>query len=278
MRMALLAGGEGWHVRDLQRAATLRQHQTELFDFRRLTSQERFSDHDVIVVRTMPPGSLEQVVFRMDSLLTLEASGFPIFNPPRSLELCIDKYLSTARLSAADLPVPETIVCQDSESALEAFDSLGGDVVVKPLFGSEGRGLIRVTDFEMAWRAFRALERVQSVIYLQRFVPHHGYDLRLFVLGDRVLTAMRRCSEDWRTNVAQGAIGEWIDPTIEERNLALKAAQTLNVPIAGVDLLPGLDGVTYVLEANAVPGWRKLTKVTGVDVAVEIVRFIEERA
>src|SRR5436309_3127071 len=132
-----------------------------------------------------------------------------MLNPPRALEVFVDKYLATARLEAAGLPVPPTSVCQDAESALEAFAQLGGDVVVKPLFGSEGRGMVRVSDPEMAWRTFRTLERTASVLYLQQFVHHPGWDLRVFVLGGRVLTAMRRRARgDWRPNVAEGGIGE----------------------------------------------------------------------
>src|SRR5262249_52632973 len=153
--------------------------------------------------------SLEQVVFRMDLLHQLQARGVPVVNPAAAIEACVDKYLATARLDAAGLQVPPTIVCQNADAALEAFTSLGGDVVVKPLVGSEGRGMVRVADLELAWRTFRTLERVQSVLYLQKFIAHPGWDLRAFVLGGRVLTAMRRRSAGgWRTNVAQGGKAE----------------------------------------------------------------------
>src|SRR5207302_2794075 len=166
-------------------------------DFRRVHAHvtgppDPLSTFDAVVVRTMPPGSLEQVVFRMDVLHRLEARGVPVLNPPRALEVCVDKYLATARLASAGLPVPPTAVCQDADDALEAFAALGGDVVVKPLFGSEGRGLVRVSDPDLAWRTFHTLERLQSVLYVQRYIPHPGWDLRIFVLGGRVLYAMRR--------------------------------------------------------------------------------------
>lgn len=278
-RIALIAGGEGWHVQDLQRAALELRHETQLLDFRHVSDQVATQDHtlediDAILVRTMPPGSLEQVVFRMDVLHRLQTRGIPVLNPPRALELCIDKYLTTVRLHDANFPVPETIVCQESETALEAFEKLGRDVIVKPLFGSEGRGMMRITDYDLAWRTFRALERTECVLYLQRFVPHHGHDLRAFVMGDRILTAMKRTSDTWRANVAQGAEASPIQLTPEQEELALSAARSLNVPIAGVDLLPALEGTTYVLELNAVPGWRKLCKVTGVDVAREMIQFL----
>ncbi len=280
MRIALLAGGDGWHVRDLVRAAAALGHRAEAVDFRRARAfvacpGDPFAGFDAVFVRTMPPGSLEQVVFRMDVLHRLEARGLPVLNPPRALEVCVDKYLATARLDAAGLPVPSTAACQDADGALEAFAALGGDVVVKPLFGSEGRGMVRVSDPELAWRTFRTLERTQSVLYLQQFVAHPGWDLRVFVLGGRVLTAMRRYANGgWRTNIAQGGKGEVVRPGPEEERLALRSAAAVGAPVAGVDLLPRPGGGWYVLEVNAVPGWRALAPVTGVDVAAEMVRFL----
>jgi ribosomal protein S6--L-glutamate ligase len=280
VRIALLSAGTGWHVRDLQRAAALLGHDAEVVDFRRIKAgvaiaAEALADFDAVIVRTMPPGSLEQVVFRMDLLHRLQARGTPVLNPPAALEACVDKYLATARLDAAGLPVPPTIVCQHADAAQEAFAALGGDVVVKPLFGSEGRGMIRLTDPETAWRTFRTLERLQAVLYLQRFIVHPGWDLRVLVVGGRVISAMRRHSNGgWRTNVAQGGKGEAVQPSAEEARLALAAAKAVGAPVAGVDLLPGAAGERYVLEVNAVPGWRALAPVTGMDVAAVLIRFL----
>ena len=282
MKLAILAAGTGWHAQDLLRAASKRGHQATILDFRRVQAGVTSSGHssapaDAVIVRTMPPGSLEQVVFRMDVLHRWQAGGTRVLNSPAALETCIDKYLATAKLAGAGLPVPETVVCQHGDAAMEALITLGGDVVVKPLFGSEGRGMVRVSDPESAWRAFRTIERLQSVLYLQKFIPHEGCDLRAFVLGGRVLTAMRRRSNgDWRTNVAQGAKGEPIRLNKEEEGLALRAAQAVGAAACGVDLLPGRDGRMYVLEVNAVPGWRALAPVTGIDVAGALVEYLCE--
>jgi ribosomal protein S6--L-glutamate ligase len=288
MRIAVLSAGEGWHVRDLQRAAAKLGHAAEAVDFRRLsagvafgaTAGEalRFLDgYDGVLVRTMPPGSLEQVVFRMDLLHVLAGRGVRVLNPPRAVEVCVDKYLATARLAAAGLPVPPTVACQHADAALEAFAALGGDVVVKPLFGSEGRGMVRVSDPEMAWRTFRTLERTQGVLYLQQFVRHPGWDLRVFVLAGKVLTAMRRRSRgDWRTNVAQGGTAEPVRVDRDAESLALRSAAALGASVAGVDLLPGPRGEWYVIEVNAVPGWRALAPVTGVDVAAAVVSHLAD--
>ncbi len=118
----------------------------------------------------------------------------------------MDKYLTLALLAAAGLPVPTTWAGQSATEAMSVFEALGSDVVVKPLFGSEGRGLIRVSDRELAWRTFHALERLGAVLYLQEFIRHPGHDFRIFVLRGSVLGSMRRHATpgEWRTNVSLG--------------------------------------------------------------------------
>src|SRR4051812_4595721 len=132
---------------------------------------------DGVLVRMMPPGSLEQGVFRMDALHRLEALGVPLLNPPPAAEGGVDKYPPLARLDAAGLAVPPTWTGESAVEALAAFERLGGDVVVKPLFGSEGRGLVRVSNLELARRTFHTLERLGAVIYVQGAIRHPGYDL-----------------------------------------------------------------------------------------------------
>lgn len=273
MHISLLSGGDGWHVADLQRAAAALGHRADVVDFRRLTSAT--ANADAVIVRTMPPGSLEQVVFRMDLLQAWQSRGIRILNPPRALEVCVDKYLCNVRLEAAGLRVPTTVVCQHADAAFEAFDQLGGDVVVKPIFGSEGRGMVRVSDPELAWRTFRAIERTQSVLYLQKFIRHPGWDVRAFVSRGRVLASMRRIANgDWRTNVAQGATAEVWPLSAELEELALRASTAVGTIVAGVDLLPGPDGEWYVIEVNAVPGWKALAPVAGIDIAKEIINCV----
>ena len=113
--------------------------------------------------RIIPAGSLEQIIFRVDALHCLEDRGIPVMNSPRALERTVDKFWTTALLEQAGLPVPETIVCERPEDAVAAFRALG-DVIVKPLFGSMGLGMVRVTDEEMAFRV-RARSR-QSGAYI----------------------------------------------------------------------------------------------------------------
>jgi len=278
MQIAILSGGDGWHVKDLQRAASDLRCQALPIDIRRIQASlgmglASLAGFGAIVVRTMPPGSLEQVVFRMDVLHLLRERGARVVNPPRTLEICVDKYLASAKLEDAGLAIPGTIVCQDAQSSFEAFTQLGGDVVVKPLFGSEGRGMMRLQDPDLAWRTFQTLEQLRSVMYLQEFIRHPGWDVRAFVLDGKIIAAMRRHATDgWRTNVAQGGRAEVCRLSPTEEEAALRAADSVGAIMAGIDLLPGPDGKLYVLEINAVPGWRALSRVTGVDVAALILQ------
>jgi RimK family alpha-L-glutamate ligase len=290
-RVVALVSGLGWHVQDLARASKVVGVKFDPIPFPKVVGRVGagfarveaggvdLGSVDGVLVRMMPPGSLEQVIFRMDALHRLEAKGVPVLNPPRAVEAAVDKYLALAMLQADGLSVPETWVGESAAEALEAFSILGGDVVVKPLFGSEGRGLVRVSDPGIALRTFRTLERLGCVLYVQEYVTNPGYDIRAFVLGGRVLGAIRRFASDgeWRTNVAVGGRPEAckIEPEVER--LAIRSTRAVGAVMAGVDLLPDRkSGGWTVLEVNAVPGWKALAGETGVDVAAEILAHLRD--
>lgn len=288
MHLAVLGSLESWYAADLRRAAT-GEHTVTPLTFRQLAASVQAGGQamiaggfdlrqaDVVLVRTMPPGSLEQVVFRMDVLGRLESEGRLVINPPRAVEAAVDKYLATARLQAAGLLVPRTVVCQTVGDAMQAMTDLGGDVVVKPLFGSEGRGITRLNDEAVALRVFQALVPLQAVLYVQEFIPHDGCDLRLLVIGDEILAMRRRNPADWRTNVARGAVAEPFTPNAAMCGMAMAAAACLGAPLAGVDILPGRDGRLYLIEVNAVPGWKALAATLGVDVSRRVIDYIVGR-
>lgn len=285
MNIAVLAARDSWYYRDLLRAAGS-QHRLTAISYKSLGSHVAGANLsvdggggslnavDAVLVRSMPPGSLEQVVFRMDALGRLEASGVRVINSARAIEAAVDKYLATAKLQAAGLLVPPTIVCQTAADGLAAFETLGGDVVVKPLFGGEGRGITRVSDAAIARRVFHALEQTGAVLYLQQFVPHDGVDWRLLVIGDEVLGMKRINPNDWRTNISLGARPAPLEVTTELAHLARRAAAAVGATVAGVDLLPARDGRLYAIEVNAVPGWKALGEVTGIDVAERVLRVV----
>ncbi len=288
MRIGVLGNEGSWYYQDLQRAAALLEHDIARLDFPRLTARVNadqtqltsgevsLENCDALIVRTMPPGSLEQVVYRMDALAALEAAGVVVINPAKAVECAVDKFLTTHRLQRAGLPIPKTLVCEDTDAAMSAFAELGGDVVVKPLFGSEGRGIVRVSDPDLAWRTFRVLERLNAVLYLQEFIDHPGWDVRVMVLAGSILGAMRRINgQDFRTNVSRQARIEIHRPGEQECTWALAAADAVGAWFAGVDLLYNRAGSGFVIEVNAVPGWRAFARATGIDVAGELLQRME---
>lgn len=300
MNIAFLGSVDSWYLSDLRRAAGERHVVTpapfssiessitgqlirvespasDALQSSEATDCSVLTDTDCVMVRTMPPGSLEQVVFRMDALASLEAAGTLVVNPPKAIEAAVDKYLTTSRLARAGLLTPRTIACQTFPAAMDAMSQLGGDVVMKPIFGGEGRGITRLSDPALALRAFKMIEQLGGVIYLQEFIEHEGYDIRILFVGDAVLAMRRRNQLDWRTNVSRGAKAELHEAADHELQMAKSAAEAVGAPLAGVDLLPGRDGRLYAIEVNAVPGWRALARATHTDVAKLILEWLETR-
>ncbi len=240
-----------------------------------ITASAEPNQLDALVVRSMPIGSLEQVIFRMDCLQTWLSRGVAVHNPPRALEVAIDKWLCLQRLHEAGVAIPPTICCQTRVAAMEAFETLGGDVLVKPLFGGEGRGILRANDKDLAWRIFGTLQQLGQVIYVQQFIEHFGYDIRVLFVGSQIF-AIRRIATPgvWRTNISQGSRAEPHCLTSEQADLALRSRTAVQGTLLGVDLLPARDGRVLVLEVNAVPGWRGLAKALDVDIAYQFLKTI----
>jgi RimK family alpha-L-glutamate ligase len=235
--------------------------------------QTELDSADAVLARIIPSGTLEQIIFRVDALHRLEDRSVRVVNSPRAIERTVDKFWTSTLLERCGLSTPETIVCESSEEAFAGFRALG-DVIVKPLFGSMGLGMVRVSDEEMAYRVFRTIEQIRGVYYLQRAIDHEGADIRAFVIGGRLIGAIERRSEGWRTNLSRGGTARSVSLTPELTSLALRAASAVGAEYAGVDLLTGQDGITYVLEVNGIPGWKGLQQATGLDVAGSLVDYL----
>jgi RimK family alpha-L-glutamate ligase len=230
-------------------------------------------DVNAIIIRPIGRGSLEELVFRMDMLYKLEREGFYVINPAEAIEHCVDKYDILSILEDNGVPVPRTYATESANEAVKAFKELGGDVVVKPIFGSRGIGATRVTDPEIALTVFKAITFQHGVIYLQEFVPHGTSDIRAFVIDGRVAAAMRRVADGWKTNYSQGARPAPITLSKEFEDLAVKASNSVGCKISGVDILEGPDG-PKICDVNSQPGWKGLQMVTKVNIAQEIVDFM----
>ena len=228
---------------------------------------------EALIIRPIGRGSLEELIFRMDMLYRLERSGLYIVNAPEAVEHCVDKSDILAILEESGLPVPRTVVTEHVEEALKSFTTLGGDVVVKPIFGSRGVGATRVNDKEIAYTMFKAIRFYHGVIYMQEFVPHGHSDIRAFVVGDRVVASMRRVARTWKTNYSQGARPEKTELNGKLEKLAVKSARSVECKIAGVDILESPKGPA-VVDVNSQPGWKGLQSITRLNIADEIVKFV----
>ena len=212
----------------------------------------------------------------MDALHVLAEHGVRCVNSPRAIERTIDKSWAGAVLARAGVPTAPTIVCERYDDAMQAFDRLGGDVVVKPLFGAMGNGIVRLEDRDLAHRAFRALELERTVYYVQRTIAPAGRrDVRALVVAGDIAGAMERVTDSWRANVARGARPRALELGEEERGIALAAAAALEADVAGVDLLVAPDGDIVVLEVNGIPGWQALQSVCEDDLTARVVAACE---
>ena len=293
MHVAILSTPAGWHTDELSRALAERGHTSRVLPYEGLVARlgtgrnvagglsiqsMAILDVDAVLARIIPSGTLEQIIYRMDSLHWIEKRGVPVMNSPRAIERSVDKFYTTALLQEAGLPTPETVVCEGAADAMAAVLAMG-DVIVKPIFGSMGHGMVRMSDPDVAFRVVRSLEQTRTVFYVQRAVDHNGRDVRVFVVGGRVLGAIQRHASDgdWRTNVSRGGSARPFELPPAWEQLALRAAAAVDADYAGVDLLPSRDGTVFVLEVNGIPGWRGLQQATGLDVAGVIVDHLASR-
>ena len=294
MKVVILSARPGWHNDELCRALRERGHAATVLPYEGLVARLGSArpeakdglssagipmfDADAVLARIIPGGSLEQIIFRVDSLHWLEERGIVVMNSPRAIERCVDKFYTDALMREAGLPTPETIVCDRADEAMAAVRALG-DVVIKPIFGSMGQGIVRVSDPDTAYRVIRPLEQMKAIFYVQRAVDHGGRDLRVFVVGGAVIGAIeRRAAEgEWRSNVSRGASTAAVDLPAETRSLAVQAAAAVGADYAGVDLLTDREGRMFVLEVNGIPGWEGLQKATGIDVAGAIIDHLGAR-
>ena len=283
-RILALGPSEGWHADQLRLAAHRQGYELRYADYESLTasfdaqgrhmarcSAGDLRSYEAILCRTMPTGSMEQVIFRLSVLHSLVAQGHRVVNPPRTLETAIDKYATLAIVSSLGIPVPQTIVAQSRSDAMRAFEALGGDVVVKPIFGGEGRGVMRIRDPQLAWTAFSTLQQLSAVCYVQRFVSPGGRDTRMLVLGDEVIGVRRTADHDFRTNVAGGASCEATSLTNDQVAMARRIATAMNLQIGSIDVLDNDDGPPLVLEVNGVPGWKGAQSCLALNIADKMI-------
>lgn len=240
-------------------------------------------DHELpaaAIVRGIAPGFLEQITLRMDVLHTLAELGVPVFNPASAIEHTVDKARTSLRLHLASLPTPRTWACENSAMAANIVESeltAGRLLVMKPLFGCQGKGVVLIESLAQ----FQQQQPVGEAFYLQQYIAPETagawQDWRLLVIDGEVCAAMSRRSSHWITNFAQGASCFATPVSDEMRELALAATEAVNADYAGVDLIRDADGRFTVLEVNSVPAWKGLYQATGADIAGSLAIAIDQR-
>jgi tetrahydromethanopterin:alpha-L-glutamate ligase len=226
---------------------------------------------DAVHVRTLSAGSFEAVTKRLGVLHALASLGVVVWNDARAIERCVDKSMTSFLLARAGLPTPPTWTMESAEAAraLVEREAPRGPLVLKPLFGAQGKGLRLIHGRD----ELPGPEEVAGVYYLQRFQPNGTDDFRdyrLFVLRGRVIAAMMRRASTWITNVKQGGQPFAVARDPEMERLVIAAADAVGAAIAGVDVLVDANGAPTVLEVNSMPAWGGLQKVSRRNIAKAI--------
>ncbi|HXF17391.1 MAG TPA: RimK family alpha-L-glutamate ligase [Burkholderiales bacterium] len=236
---------------------------------------------DGAFVRGVPGGTLEQVVLRLDVLHALKLLGVPVYNDGRAIERTVDKAMTSFVLASAGIATPATWVTESQSYAAEvvrAEIAAGHELVMKPVFGSQGIGLQRIG----GENELPAAAGYDGVYYLQRFIAsgtEEWHDLRVFVIHGRAVAAMQRHGKSWITNVSQGGRCVPLDlsSNAEVGALAEKACRALHMDYAGVDLIRDGVGLLYVVEVNGIPAWKGLQSVTQPSIAAMLANDFTDR-
>lgn len=235
--------------------------------------KKEVTDIDLCLLRSFGPGSTEQSTRRISMLEHMEVAGIRVINSTYPFRRSRDKYATQYILHQAGIPIPTTYT---TESLARAYTATGDmkEVIYKPILSSMGRGSMKFTDADLAYNAYRLLDRLHHPLILQKYVTNPGRDIRVFIIGDQMVGAVYKYipEGEWKSNVAQGGKMVEEEMTPEIIDMAFKATKAMGLDYAGVDLLESPDG-PIVLEVNASPGWQGLKGATGKQVADLIVEY-----
>ncbi len=293
-RVAIFTDETGWHTRRLRQALARRGFEGRCVDLADCRFDTTAMPHGLVIpgfgrglpcaalVRGIAGGSLEQITKRLGILHALRTLGVPVYNDARAIERSVDKAMTSFLLHRAGVPTPPAWALEDEAQArriLMREAAAGHSLVLKPMFGSQGKGLQRLGPVGGDFVPLPALSTVSGLAYLQRFVPQSespaapGFDWRVLVVGGRACAAMKRVSAHWVRNVARGARCTPCELTPGLAALAEAAADALGMDYAGVDLVPDASAPrgAQVIEVNGVAAWRGLQRVTGFDIAQALV-------
>jgi ribosomal protein S6--L-glutamate ligase len=289
MKIAILSRGPRlYSTRRLREAAQMRGHQARVldtFDFtieveqgapRLYYRNKALSDYDAVIPRI----GASITFFGTAVVRQFEQMGVFCVNPSHGISVSRDKLRAFQVLSRHHVGIPQTLFVRHSKEILPGIERMGGPpVVVKLLEGTQGVGVILADTTKVAEAVIETLSGPAKMsVLLQQFVKEsRGRDIRAFVVGNRVVAAMRRVAdgEEFRSNIHRGGRAEPVELDPEYARVAVHAAQILGLRVAGVDLLEGKDG-PVLMEVNSSPGLEGIETATGLDVAGEIIQLIED--
>lgn len=299
-RVAILTDETGWHTTRLRRALARRGFEGRCADLEACRFDTAAGGAGLVIpgfgrelpvaaiVRGIAGGTLEQITKRLGILHALRELGVPVYNDARAIERSVDKSMTSFLLHRAGVATPPAWALESEAQARRLVmreTAAGRCLVLKPLFGSQGKGLQKVGLVDGVPVPLPDLAGYGGLAYLQRFVPQPegpaapGFDWRVLVVGGRAVAAMKRVNRHWIRNVAQGArcVASALTPPLAA--LAEGAAQALGMDYAGVDLVPDADqpAGAQVIEVNGVAAWRGLQSVTGFDIAQAMVDDLMNR-
>lgn len=214
--------------------------------------------------------------YRFDVLKYIE-HYIPLINPTAGLENAGNKYRTSILMNINNIPHPKTVITEDIDKALMWSEKFK-DCVLKPLFGNQGKGIVRLKNKTLISKLnmLNEFKKKHGVFYIQEFItnPNDIYrDIRAFVIGDEVVSAMYRVSDNWITNIHQNGKAEKCEITDEIRELAIKAKNATGLIYGGVDLMESKDGLK-VIEVNGAPSWEALSRISEMDITEKLIDYV----
>jgi len=209
-----------------------------------------------------------------------EAHGIPVVNSSLVAERCGDKYVTSQILAKNGIPTPRVLMAFEEESALQAIEAIGYPCVLKPVVGSWGRLLAKIENHEMAEALIEhkaSLGVQHQVFYIQEYINKPGRDIRAFVVGEEVICAIYRSSENWITNTARGGVATNCPVTDEIEEICQEAARAVGGGLLALDLFETENGLT-VNEINHTMEFRNSIDTTGVNIPQRMIAYVLEQA
>ena len=286
MKLAILSRGpRSYSTRRLKEAAIQRGHDVKILDTLKFAidlqqgipdlyfKQKTLSAYDAVLPR------IGASITYYGTAVVRQFQEMDVFcaNTAHGINNSRDKLRSLQILSRHHIGIPRTTFVRDKKDVLPAIDRVGGaPVVIKLIEGTQGIGVLLAETLKAAESIIELLQSQKQNVLIQKFVAESkGKDIRAFVVGDRVVAAMRRVAQgqEFRSNVHRGGIAEAVELDEEYAKTAVRAAQILGLQVAGVDMLEGANG-PQIMEVNSSPGLEGIETCTDLDVAGAVIDYI----